>query len=329
MSGNMGSPVGTQKDYDLCDLLRLAPTAKRNYGQNCCLSVRRKRPNPIGQRRVDKPWSHGIHSDSLHCILQGCRLSETRHSVLTGNASYRTSSADEANGRAIIHDRASAALQHLGNLIFHTEPNACQVDRHNAVPILFGRLHYTSIRSDKASIVERVVQATILSNCAIDHLLHVCLFSHIHANAARFSSFVSNRSNCLFRSNDINIADYYSRALSRKGSSGRAPMPEAPPVTTTTLFAMKSAIPILRCNAGATRGLRHEGRLPAQLCVCHRRRVFTSRQFNVIVGGPESAETRTAPHRSQQACCIRPHQQQGWLRVCGSPPWQSLHHEAE
>jgi hypothetical protein len=65
----------------------------------------------------------------------------------------------------------------------------------------------------------------------------------------RFSFFVSNRSNCLFRSSGINIADYYSRALSRKATAVARPMPEAPPVTTTTLFAIRSAIPILRCNA--------------------------------------------------------------------------------
>jgi hypothetical protein len=49
---------------------------------------------PIGQRRVDKPGGYGIHSDALGCILQGCRLSETRHAVLTSDVSYHTCSAD-------------------------------------------------------------------------------------------------------------------------------------------------------------------------------------------------------------------------------------------
>lgn len=33
MSRDMGGLLGAQKDDDLCDLLRLAPTAKRDYGQ--------------------------------------------------------------------------------------------------------------------------------------------------------------------------------------------------------------------------------------------------------------------------------------------------------
>ena len=37
----------------------------------------------------------------------------------------------------------------------------------------------------------------------------------------------------------------------------------------------------------------------------------------------------SAPRRRQQACCIRPHPPQEWLRVSGSPPWQSLHHKPE
>ena len=111
------------------------------------------------------------------------------------------------------------------------------------MPILFARLHDTSVRSDKASIVERVVQATILTNCATDHLLNVGQLGHIDANVDCFSAVVANGSNGLFRSSVINISDYHPRALSRKGHSGRAPDAGAPPVTTTTLPAVRFPIP--------------------------------------------------------------------------------------
>ena len=70
MSGNVRGPVGAEKDYDLRDLLRLAPTTERNYGQYRRLRFRRQRPDAIGQRRVDKSRCYRIHSDSLSCILQ-------------------------------------------------------------------------------------------------------------------------------------------------------------------------------------------------------------------------------------------------------------------
>ena len=46
---------------------------------------------------------------------------------------------------------------------------------------------------------------------------------------------------------------------------------------------------------------------------------------------PQPAQPRQRPLLvgRQQACCIRPHPPQGWLRVSGSPPWQPFHHKAE
>ena len=77
MSGNVRGPLRAEKNYDLRDLLWLAPATERNYGQYRRLRFMRQRPDAIGQRRVDKSRCYSIHSESLSCILQRCRLSET------------------------------------------------------------------------------------------------------------------------------------------------------------------------------------------------------------------------------------------------------------
>jgi hypothetical protein len=58
---------------------------------------------------------------------------------LEEDVSDNTGRADQASHGAVVHDGAPPALQHLGNLVFHGEPNARQVRRHNAV--LFGRFY--------------------------------------------------------------------------------------------------------------------------------------------------------------------------------------------
>ena len=72
MSGNVGRLIRAQKDYDLCNLLRSAPPAERNYGQYRVLCFRRQCLDAICQRRVDKSGGDGIYSDALSCILQCC-----------------------------------------------------------------------------------------------------------------------------------------------------------------------------------------------------------------------------------------------------------------
>ena len=86
---------------------------------------------------------------------------EARHAVFAGNAADCHGRTNEPTDRAIVHDGASSPLQHLRNLILHTQPHARQVRVDRVSPIFLRRVNHASGRPDEAGIVERVVQAAI------------------------------------------------------------------------------------------------------------------------------------------------------------------------
>jgi hypothetical protein len=89
--------------------------------------------------------------------------------------------------------------------------------------IFFGRIDNTRVRPDETGIIEGIVQAPIVTNCARDHELHVGRLGYICANAGSLAAIASDRSNGLFTFCDIDICDHHARALSRKSDRGCAP----------------------------------------------------------------------------------------------------------
>jgi hypothetical protein len=115
------------------------------------------------------------------------------------------------------------ALEHLGDFIFHAQPNARQVRRQGVLPIFLACFDDTGDRPYEAGIVERIVQAAILIDCTLDHLLHVSRLGHINANAACLTALVSNHRDGFLGSHAIDISDDYASALTREGEGGCPP----------------------------------------------------------------------------------------------------------
>src|SRR5262249_42559472 len=99
---------------------------------------------------------------------------------------------------------------------FHAEPNARQVGRHDAMPIFFGRIDNTRVRPYKTGIVEGIVQASIVTNCARHHMLHVGWLAYISADTHSLAAISSNRRNGLFAFCNTDTGNPHPRALSRK-----------------------------------------------------------------------------------------------------------------
>ena len=221
MARYMGGPIRAQKHDDFCDLLWLA--AKRNDRQHHRFNTGLRRPYPIGQGCVDEPGRHGVHSNSLGGKLQRCGLSETRYTVFACDIADLTGTTNQAKHGTIIHDGSPAAFQQLRNFVLHAKPNTRQVGRHYAVPIFLARFENTPCRSYEAGIVEGIVQATVLTDCAFDHVLHFGRVAHIDANAAGFTTVVSDRRDSLFSSCAIDISYHHARAMSRESDGSCAP----------------------------------------------------------------------------------------------------------
>jgi len=108
----------------------------------------------------------------------------------------------------------------IGNTF--AQPNACQVCRNGVLPIFLACLDDTGDRPYEASIVECIVQAVILIDCALDQLLHISRPGHINANAACLTALLFNHRDGFLSSHAIDISDDYVSALTREGESGCA-----------------------------------------------------------------------------------------------------------
>src|SRR5262249_33573339 len=93
--------------------------------------------------------------------------------VLAGGVGGMPPGATQPHDRCVVDDRASARSQQLGDLIFHTEEDALEVDAQDAVPTLLGALCEGPMLLVDARVVEGTVQAAERGNGGGNERLHV------------------------------------------------------------------------------------------------------------------------------------------------------------
>ena len=109
-------------------LLRASPHAQSDG------SLRPARQGPCMLQRLDPtrrqnhPRTDGVDTNAPFGIFQCRRLREPNDAMFAGNVGH-ASRADQVTHGRHVHDGAAAALvQHLANLILHTQPDALEID---------------------------------------------------------------------------------------------------------------------------------------------------------------------------------------------------------
>src|SRR5260221_10917064 len=93
--------------------------------------------------------------------------------------------AEEPANRRVVDDGATSLLPHLEQLVFHTIPNAAEIDRIHAVEILAARIGGFCDRALYAGGVEGPVPPSEGGDNPLDHGRHPTLVSDVAAHADR------------------------------------------------------------------------------------------------------------------------------------------------
>jgi hypothetical protein len=94
----------------------------------------------FGHRCLDHPWADAIDPNPLLRILQRRCFGQPHHPMLTRHIGGKSSATDQPCHGSRIDNGSASLTEHLGNFISHAEPDACQVDRDDLMPRVFGIL---------------------------------------------------------------------------------------------------------------------------------------------------------------------------------------------
>src|SRR6266540_4472577 len=84
---------------------------------------------------------HRVAADLVLSVLDGGRLGQEAHRAFRGGVRSGTiGTPDQPGSRGDVDDGAAPSLPQSGDGVFRPEKDALDVDRHNAVPVVFGRL---------------------------------------------------------------------------------------------------------------------------------------------------------------------------------------------
>ena len=139
MPGDKRGSIRTEPDHRFRDFFWCADPSHGFTGNDACP------PFGIAQascrhRRVDHAWTDTIDPNPLLRILQRRCFGQSHHPMLTRHIGGKPSGTDQPCHRSCIDNGPAALVQHLGDFIFHAEPDACQVDRDHLMPRVFGIL---------------------------------------------------------------------------------------------------------------------------------------------------------------------------------------------
>src|SRR5207237_4229461 len=78
--------------------------------------------------RIDRPRAHRIDANTSGGIFERSALRQPDHSVLGRMVGCAASDADQTANRRVVDDGAASLVPHLAELVFHTVPDAAQID---------------------------------------------------------------------------------------------------------------------------------------------------------------------------------------------------------
>jgi len=184
-------------------------------------------------------------------VFQRGALGQAEHAVLGGVVGGASGVADQAAKRRAVHDRPTALLAHLAQLVLHARPDAAQVDGGDAVEAVGQFVGRVSERQHDAGVVEGHVEPAELADGAIDERADLILVGDIACDAqdpmALGTQLVGRGAQRLL----VDIGEHHGGAARGERAGGVEPMPPPAPVTSAT-WPRKSYVGFMRSGRPRT-----------------------------------------------------------------------------
>jgi hypothetical protein len=146
----------------LADFRGLAETPQRAATRETLLGLGPLAEQPIHHRSTNGTWAYGVDADAMLAVFdRGCAR-QSRDAMLRRHVGRHPADSGQSRARRRIDDRAALALlEHLRELGLHAQPNAGQVDRQDAVPVVALALVSEAASALDARVVERAVELSV------------------------------------------------------------------------------------------------------------------------------------------------------------------------
>ena len=182
-------------------------------------------------RRVDRPGRDRVDADPEGCVLERCRLRQPDHAPLRRGVVGNTGPSRQADTRGRVDDHAGPLGVHVAQLGAHAEPDALEVHVEHRVVVALVRLVEPAETADDPGVVEGDIEAALERDDLVESRVHVGCDGDVELardDAVELAATRARRSGS--RSSTVTRAP----SLTNPSTMAR-PIPEAPPVTATTL----------------------------------------------------------------------------------------------
>src|SRR6516165_1976582 len=211
MSGNERRPLGKQPEDPFGNLLRLAKSSDRLTGDHFRLRQAAGIQRPLDHRSAYYTRAYAVDPNVFLCVFERGRPCESDHTVLGGDIGRGTAEAQQAGNRGGVNDRTATLLEHLWNLIFHTQPYGFQIDRNDAIEIFLGALDCVAELALDARIVESAIQPPIVLDRLADNHFDLRGERHIGCDTTRLAACLLDHLDRAFRTFGHVIHDHHFR----------------------------------------------------------------------------------------------------------------------
>src|SRR4030095_8453850 len=128
---------------------------------------------------VNRTRMHRVAADLVFGVLDGGRLGKESYRAFRGGVRRGAiGTSDQSGCRGDVDDGAATRLPHSGDGVLRPEEDALDIDRHNAVPVVFGRL-LDPFADENPGIVHQDIELAISPHRSVDCGLPVRLTGDI------------------------------------------------------------------------------------------------------------------------------------------------------
>jgi hypothetical protein len=162
-----------------------------------------------------------IHADAIASQVERERFCKKSDGPFRGRINGRANLAGEASDGSRIENCAFAVPSHMGNDVLGSEEARFDVDRHDAIPLLFAHFFY-GLHEENAGVVEEDVDPAPSLRGVFHGLPDVGLVGDVYACEVSFAALGADGCDSLLSSALIPVQDRYPRSFAGK-SDGACP----------------------------------------------------------------------------------------------------------
>jgi hypothetical protein len=156
---------------------------------------------------MDETWPNRVDAYPLGPVFQCSHLGQTHHPMLGSGIGWRIGKADRAQYGCHVDDGAAAGLQHGGNLVFHAEEHAGEIDPDDLVPGIQRVVRGGSLRATDARVVACNIQPPEMRNAPLHQLAGVLGIADVGCDKDGVASLGAHHVRGLLAPRGIDVGD--------------------------------------------------------------------------------------------------------------------------